>query len=107
MPCCYIFLEYHSFLFLYVISSKDMSHVSSGPVTSHFHNSPENYAMTEGVVQVGPNAGMYNLIEHEYHEYKDEYTVVVVACAYIHTYNMCLQKITYKCAICTETMVKW
>ncbi|XP_056315471.1 arfaptin-1 isoform X2 [Danio aesculapii] len=39
------------------VFQRDMSHVSSGPVTSHFHNSPENYAMTEGVVQVGPNAG--------------------------------------------------
>lgn len=39
------------------VFQRDMSHVSSGPVTSHFHNSPENYAMTEGVVQVGPDAG--------------------------------------------------
>ncbi|XP_051561005.1 arfaptin-1 isoform X2 [Myxocyprinus asiaticus] len=28
--------------------------ISSGPITSHSHNSPENCATTEGVIQVGP-----------------------------------------------------
>ncbi|KAK2908821.1 hypothetical protein Q8A67_004658 [Cirrhinus molitorella] len=37
---------------------RDVPHnVSSGPVTSHSHSSPENYAMNEGVVQVGPYTG--------------------------------------------------
>ncbi|XP_058645647.1 arfaptin-1 isoform X2 [Onychostoma macrolepis] len=37
---------------------RDVPHnVSSGPNTSHSHNSPENYAMNEGVVQVGPYTG--------------------------------------------------
>ncbi|XP_057184802.1 arfaptin-1 isoform X2 [Triplophysa rosa] len=31
--------------------------LSSGPMTSHSHNSPENYAVTEGVVEVGPYTG--------------------------------------------------
>ncbi|XP_059410015.1 arfaptin-1 isoform X2 [Carassius carassius] len=37
---------------------RDVPHnASSGPITSHSHNSPENYAMNEGVVQVGPYTG--------------------------------------------------
>ncbi|XP_016145069.1 arfaptin-1-like [Sinocyclocheilus grahami] len=36
----------------------DVPHnVFSGPITSHSHNSPENYAVNEGVVQVGPYTG--------------------------------------------------
>ncbi|XP_026059590.1 arfaptin-1 isoform X2 [Carassius auratus] len=37
---------------------RDVPHnASSGPITSQSHNSPENYAMNEGVVQVGPYTG--------------------------------------------------
>ncbi|XP_073699057.1 arfaptin-1 isoform X2 [Garra rufa] len=37
---------------------RDVPHnVSSGPVRSHSLNSPENYAMNEGVVQAGPYTG--------------------------------------------------
>ncbi|XP_051561004.1 arfaptin-1 isoform X1 [Myxocyprinus asiaticus] len=34
--------------------------ISSGPITSHSHNSPENCATTEGVIQVGPYTGAAN-----------------------------------------------
>ncbi|KAK7166357.1 hypothetical protein R3I93_006205 [Phoxinus phoxinus] len=37
------------------VFQRDVPHnISSGPIMSHSHNSNENYAMTEGVVQVGP-----------------------------------------------------
>ncbi|TRY95316.1 hypothetical protein DNTS_021507 [Danionella cerebrum] len=36
---------------------RDMQHVSSGHVTSHSNSSPENFGMTEGVVQVGQYSG--------------------------------------------------
>uniref|UniRef100_A0A8C1VW89 ADP-ribosylation factor interacting protein 1 (arfaptin 1) n=3 Tax=Cyprinus carpio TaxID=7962 RepID=A0A8C1VW89_CYPCA len=40
------------------VSHRDVPHnVSSGPIRSHSHNSPENYAVNEGVVQVGPYTG--------------------------------------------------
>ncbi|XP_051558481.1 arfaptin-1-like isoform X3 [Myxocyprinus asiaticus] len=40
------------------VFQKDVQHsVSSGPIMSHSHNSPENCAMTEGVIQVGPYTG--------------------------------------------------
>ncbi|ROL53142.1 Arfaptin-1 [Anabarilius grahami] len=39
------------------VFQRDVPHNISGPIMSHSHNSPENYAMTEGVVQVGPYTG--------------------------------------------------
>ncbi|RXN06621.1 FH2 domain-containing 1 [Labeo rohita] len=37
---------------------RDVPHnISSGPIASHSHNSPENYAVNEGVVQVGQYSG--------------------------------------------------
>ncbi|KAL6466776.1 hypothetical protein MHYP_G00245800 [Metynnis hypsauchen] len=41
------------------VFQRDLSHgISSGPITSHTHNAPDNYGMmTEGVVEVGPYAG--------------------------------------------------
>ncbi|CAM4493936.1 hypothetical protein PO909_015137 [Leuciscus waleckii] len=37
------------------VFQRDLPHnISSGTIMSHSHNSNENYAMTEGVVQVGP-----------------------------------------------------
>ncbi|XP_051558478.1 arfaptin-1-like isoform X2 [Myxocyprinus asiaticus] len=43
------------------VFQKDVQHsVSSGPIMSHSHNSPENCAMTEGVIQVGPYTGVAN-----------------------------------------------
>ncbi|XP_067297753.1 arfaptin-1 isoform X2 [Pseudorasbora parva] len=40
------------------VFQRDVPHnISSGPIMSHSHNSTENYAMSEGVVQVGPYTG--------------------------------------------------
>ncbi|KAI4884211.1 hypothetical protein NFI96_032137 [Prochilodus magdalenae] len=40
------------------VFQRDLSHgVSSGPIASHTHNSPDSYGMTEGVVEVGPYTG--------------------------------------------------
>uniref|UniRef100_A0A8C1JWX2 ADP-ribosylation factor interacting protein 1 (arfaptin 1) n=1 Tax=Cyprinus carpio TaxID=7962 RepID=A0A8C1JWX2_CYPCA len=41
------------------VFQRDVPHnINSGPITSHFQSSPENYAMNEGVVQVGPYTGI-------------------------------------------------
>ncbi|XP_051753740.1 arfaptin-1 isoform X2 [Ctenopharyngodon idella] len=39
------------------VFQRDVPHNISGPIMSHSHSSPENYAMNEGVVQVGPYTG--------------------------------------------------
>uniref|UniRef100_A0A8C1W7K6 ADP-ribosylation factor interacting protein 1 (arfaptin 1) n=1 Tax=Cyprinus carpio TaxID=7962 RepID=A0A8C1W7K6_CYPCA len=40
------------------VFQRDVPHnINSGSITSHFQSSPENYAVNEGVVQVGPYTG--------------------------------------------------
>lgn len=45
------------FIALFNCPSPPLKDVPHGPMTSHSYNSPENYAVTEGVVQVGPYTG--------------------------------------------------
>ncbi|XP_051993272.1 arfaptin-1 isoform X3 [Xyrauchen texanus] len=43
------------------VFQRDVQHsISTGPITSHSHNAPENCATTEGVIQVGPYTGAAN-----------------------------------------------
>lgn len=92
-----------SFIFILVscspcFSFKDVPHnVSSGPNTSHSHNSPENYAMNEGVVQVGPYTGttLSICIEPEYNlplsfsqiQTMTRHATVTNVCAYIRLHT--------------------
>lgn len=107
------YLSWVSFIYILVccslsfISLKDLPHnISSGTIMSHSHNSNENYAMTEGVVQVGPFTGITLSMHWTWnlfcicssHKYKQWLSMLQLASLFAHKW-MCLHKITYRLAI--------
>lgn len=112
---CFVVISFLSVILvccsLSFISLKDLPHnISSGTIMSHsqFHSN-ENYAMTEGVVQVGPFTGI-TLSMHwtgilfcvcSSHKYKQWLSMLQLTSLFAHK-RMCLHKITYRLAICSE-----